>query len=400
MTLNVGLVGCGGRGRGAAVMALRNAGYNDVKLIAVADAFAPMAKGAAEALKVECEDKVDVPPARVFSGLDCCQRLLETDVDVVLHCEPPGFRPRHVAASVAAGKHVFAEKPVATDIPGLRIFDDAVQSAKKKKLSLLVGHHLRHETKHIEPIKMLHDGAIGDVLYTRIFFNMGVLWTRPRRDGQSEMEHQVTNWYYFNWLSGDQIVEQHVHDIDVMNWMMRDEHPVSASGMGGRQARLGPEYGEIFDHHFVEFVYPNGVHGYSQCRQINNCWDSFSEHAVGTKGRLDIEGHGTAVLTIDGKEPIRWKREHDGHQIEMDTLFGTIGRGDIVNTGDIAVTATTTAILGRMATYCGKIVTWDDCVNSTLDIFPKSLAWDAAPNSKPFADGTYPSPIPGQTQAF
>ncbi|GHT35033.1 oxidoreductase [Planctomycetales bacterium] len=400
-TIKIGLIGCGGRGRGAVVNALKNTSTSDVKVVAIADAFPDRVASTAELLAKQFADKTDIPPERQFSGLDCHEKLLKTDADVVLLCEPPGFRPSHFAAAVESGKHIFAEKPVAVDSPGVRKFIEANEKAKKNKQIVLVGHHLRFEKKHTIPIEMVHNGAIGDITYVRIFFDTGYLWTRPRKDGQTEMEHQVNNWYYFNWLSGDHIVEQHVHDIDVMNWFLGDRHPVEANGMGGRCVRIGKDFGEIFDHHSVEYVFEErGIRGYSDCRQINNCWNSFSEHVYGTKGELHIEGHGTSVLQIKGKEPQSWKRDYDGHQAEMDFLFGAITKGEEFNNGGIGATATLTAILGRMATYSGNVVKWDDALNSTLDTFPKSLAWDADPGPKPDELGIYPCAQPGKTKAW
>ena len=402
--IKIGLIGCGGRGRGAARNALLNAGYPNVKLTAIADAFPQILDATVKTFSTPesgLADKIDLPEERRFSGLDCCEQLLKTDVDVVLLCEPPGFRPRHFQAAIDAGKHVFAEKPVAVDAPGVNIFRNVSKKAADNKQVVVVGHHLRYENKHTESIKMIHDGAIGELLYMRIFFNTGYLWTRPRREGQTEMQHQVSNWYYFNWLSGDHIVEQHVHDIDVMNWMNRDMLPTEANGMGGRQVRIGKEFGEIFDHHAVEYTYANGVKGISCCRQINNCWNAFTEHAYGTLGHVDMDGHGLVKMYIRGKEPITWKRDKDGHQTEMDVMFKVIaGEGDYLNTGVQAADATLTAILGRMATYSGKRVTWEEASNSKLDLFPQSLAWDADPGPKPDDRGIYPCAVPGQTVAF
>lgn len=400
-TIRVGLVGCGGRGRGAAYNALHNSGYPNVKLTAIADAFQYAVDGTAKLFSEQYADKTDLPAERQFVGLDCCERLVETDVDVVLLCEPPGFRPRHCLTAIEAGKHVFAEKPVATDAPGVRIFRDAAAKAETGGKCFLVGHHLRFEKKHTEPIEMIHAGEIGELKYMRIFFNTGYLWTRPRREGQTEMEHQVSNWYYFNWLSGDHIVEQHVHDIDVMNWMAGDKTPLSANGTGGRQVRIGRDFGEIFDHHSVEYTYENEVRGFSVCRQINNCWGAFSEHAYGTKGHVDMDGHGMVWLHREGKDTIQWRRDsRTGHQVEMDVLFDAVANGKNLNTGNYAADATMTAILGRMATYSGRVVSWNDGANSELDLFPKTLAWDADPGPKPAADGIYPCAMPGISKAW
>ena len=398
-TIRIGLVGCGGRGGGAAWNALNNEATKEVKLFAVADAFQNQVDGFARNFSRDFPEKTDLPPERRFVGLDCCEQLLKTDCDVVLLCQPPGFRPRTFKAAIESGKHVFAEKPVAVDAPGVRIFMTANAQAKKNKQVVAVGHHLRFERKHYEPIKMVHDGAIGEVLYARVFFNTGAIWNRSRREGMTEMQYQVNNWYHFNWLSGDHIVEQHVHDIDVMNWFMKDQHPTSANGMGGRSFRV-PSTSEIFDYHFVEYVFENGVRGFSACRQIPGCWDSFSEHIYGTKGHLDIDGHGNSRLYVNGKDPQIWQRTSDGHQDEMDVFFDAIANDNYFNNGDIAAASTMTAVLGRMATYSGKVVTWDDAMKSELDTFPKELAWDADPGPKPDANGNYPCAIPGTTVAW
>lgn len=388
--IRIGLVGCGGRGRGAAENALRSRPSGQVVLHAVGDAFSQMVTGTAKLFTERYPEQTDLMPERQFSGLDCCQKVLETNVDVVLLCEPPGFRPRNVAAAIAANKHVFAEKPVATDSHGVAIFRNAVTVAEEKGLSLMVGHHLRYEQKHTESIAAIHDGEIGDLLYCRIFFNSNGVWNRPRKPTETEMEHQINNWYYFNWLSGDHIVEQHVHDIDVMNWINKDKTPVSANGMGGRAVRIGPQYGEIFDHHSVEYFYDNGVYGFSNCRHIPNCWDSFSEFAYGTKGFVAMQGHGNVELYVDGKLKRSWKRILDGHQTEMDVFFRSLSQGEYINTGHGGADATMTAILGRLATYTGNIIRWDDAVKADQNLFPPVLTWDAAPGPKPGPDGIYP----------
>ncbi len=395
--LKFGLVGCGGRGRGAVINAFDNTATKNIKLTALADAFDHAVNSTEQLFKSERPDQCDIPQEQMYSGVDAGLKLIENaDVDLVLLCEPPGIRTRNVLAAAKAGKHIFSEKPVATDPVGVRIIMEAAEVAEQKGKVLVVGHHLRYEDKHIEPIKMLHDGAIGELLYTRVYFNTAGVWTRPRKEGETEMQHQLNNWYYFNWLSGDHIVEQHVHDIDVMNWMAGDRHPVSANGMGGRQTRISPDHGEIFDHHTVEFIYDDGVRGFSYCRHAPNCWDAFSEHAVGTNGTLDIDGHGRSILKINGKSPRVWERNHDGHQIEMDVMFDAITSGKKLNVGKQGAIATQTAILGRMASYSGKEISWDAAMNSTLDLFPKEMTWDADPGPKPGPDGIYPCAIPGR----
>ncbi len=409
-TIRIALVGAGGRGAGAAVNALQNASNPNVKLVAIADAFKEPLERSLKAIQSNCKDKVDVAEDRKFVGLDGFQKAIDCGVDMVLLCSPPGFRPMQFEAAVKAGKQIFMEKPVAVDAPGVRRILAANEEAKKKKLAVAVGHHLRHEAKHQEIIKRIHDGAIGQLMYLRAYFNSSGVWFRPRKPGQTEMEFQVNNWYYFNWLSGDHIVEQHVHDLDVMNWMMKDTNPVEANGMGGRQVRT-PEWGEaqgvgrsgvgeIFDHHAVEFTYADGAKMFSFCRHQPGTWGSFSEHAHGAKGRAAIDGHGTSELFVDGRDPQRWKRDKDGHQTEMDDLFAALAAGKDYNEGDFAARATMTAIFGRMATYSGQVVKWDEALNSKLDLSPSGYTWDATPQPKPNADGSYPCATPGVTKAW
>jgi len=397
--IKIALVGAGGRGAGAAVNALQNASHKNVKLVAIADAFADRLEGSLRAIQSQCTGQVDVPESRRFIGLDAYQKAIESGADLVLLCSPPGFRPTHFEAAVRAGKNVFMEKPVAVDAPGYRRIQAANAEARKKGLAVAVGHHLRHTPSYRDVVNQIHDGRVGDLMFVRVYFNTEGIWVRPRKPDQTEMQYQVNNWYHFVWLSGDHIVEQHVHDLDVGNWMAQG-HPVEANGMGGRQVRVAPGIGEIFDHHTVEFTYANGLKMFSQCRQIPNCWGSFSQHAHGTKGYADIDGGGQATLTVAGAPARHRKSQPDGHQLEMNDLFAAILAGKPYNEVGWAADSTMTAILGRMATYSGKLVSWEDAVRSELDLLPERFAWDAEPRSKPGADGVYPCAIPGVTSAW
>jgi myo-inositol 2-dehydrogenase / D-chiro-inositol 1-dehydrogenase len=396
-TIKIALVGCGGRGTGAAAQALNTKA--NVRLVALADAFRNRLDTSYQTLATQHAARMDVPEERKFVGLDAYQKAIDCGADVVFLCTPPGFRPVQFAAAVAAGKHVFMEKPLATDGPGIRQIIATNKVAKQKGLAAAVGFHLRHETKHREVVRRIHDGQIGKVDLLRAYFDMGQLWFRLRQAGDTEMRHQVRNWYHFTWIGGDHIVEQHVHDLDVCNWI-RDAHPVEAQGMGGRQVRIGPKYGEIFDHHSVEFTYPDGTKLFSFCRQIPRCWNSFSQHAHGTKGLVDIEGHGVATLKIDGQPSQKWRRDQDGHQVEQDDLFAALTAGQTPNEVDSAATSTLTAIMGRMATYSGQVVHWDDAMNSDLKLVPEQLTWDTVPPAKPDKNGVYPCAIPGVTKAW
>ncbi|MCY3020631.1 MAG: Gfo/Idh/MocA family oxidoreductase [Planctomycetota bacterium] len=399
-TIKIALVGAGGRGTGAVVNVLSNAAHRNVKLVAIADAFPEKVEGARALLAKKFGDKVDVPDDRKFDGLDCHLKVLDSGADLVLLCSPPGFRPLHFEAAVKAGKHIFMEKPVAVDAPGYRRVKAANEEAKKKNLAVAVGHHLRHTASYCEAMKLIHEGALGDLKLLRAYFNTNGIWVRPRKPDMTEMQYQVNNWYHFVWLSGDHIVEQHVHDIDVCNWMAQG-HPTEANGMGSRNVRKAPGIGEIFDNHFVEFTYPNGVKMYSQCRQIPGCWGAFSQHADGTKGHADLQGgNGEAVLQVAGQEPKRWPKQKDGHQTEIDDLFAALLAKQPYNEADWAADSTMTAILGRMATYSGQTVSWDNAVKSEYSYMPERLAWDAVPKSKPGPDGVYPCAIPGVTKPW
>jgi myo-inositol 2-dehydrogenase / D-chiro-inositol 1-dehydrogenase len=397
--IKIALIGCGGRGLSAAVQAIRNAAGARVKLVALADAFQERVDSAHRIIGTQLPDRVDVPPERRFVGLDAYQKATECDVDMVLLCGPPGFRPAQFEAAVAAGRHVFMEKPVATDAPGVRRIMAANELAKQKGLAVAVGHHLRHEVKHRDAIARIHDGAIGDLQYLRAYFNSTGVWVRARQPDDTEMQYQVRNWYYFTWLSGDHIVEQHVHDLDIGNWMAQAV-PVEAQGSGGRQVRIGPEYGEIFDHHTVEFTYANGLKMFSYCRHIPRCWNSFSQHAHGTKGSVHIEGHGRAEIRIADQPPVRLERGPDGHQLEHDHLFAALLEGRPYNEGDYGASSTMTAILGRLASYSGQLIRWDDALNSQVDLCPESLEWDAETKVKPGPDGLYACAMPGITKVI
>jgi myo-inositol 2-dehydrogenase / D-chiro-inositol 1-dehydrogenase len=399
-TIKVALIGCGGRGTGAANNALGTEGK--VKLIAMADVFEDRLQRSLKALKGEKGDLVDVPKERQFVGFDAYQKALATDADLVLLTTPPGFRPMHFDAAVKAGKHIFMEKPVAVDGAGVRSVLATAEEARKKKLSVGVGLERRHRGSYLEAMKRVHDGDIGDVIYMRVYWNNAGHGYEVRDPDDSEMAHQVRNWYYFPWLGGDQIVETHVHLMDVANWV-KGKHPVSANGMGGRQVKKDNRFGQNYDHHYVEFEYDDGIRLISQCRNIPNCWDVCSEHIVGTKGMLEI-GEGRDAR-ITGANPWHYPAHiGPGHvnpyQVEHDVLFESIRSGNPIDESQYGAESTMTAILGRHATYSGKVVTWKDALNSNLRLAPEDqkYAWDANPPVMPDKDGDYPIAIPGVTQ--
>lgn len=361
--LKVGLIGCGGRGTGAAVQALSTQG--PVELVAMADAFPDRLKDALHQLKDKdhgVEARVKVTPERCYTGFDAAQKLIDSDVDVVLLCTPPHFRPQHFEAAVAAGKHVFFEKPVAVDGFGVRKVLAAAAVAREKKLSVVCGLQRHHQKGYLETMQRVQDGAIGDIVAARCAWNMGFLWSRERKENWSDMEWQLRNWLYFVWLSGDHIVEQHVHNLDVVNWA-KGMHPKRALGMGGRQVRTAPQFGNIFDHHAVQFEYPDGTWMFSECRQIEGCRNDVSEHLLGSKGQVHMDGE---RWSIEGATPWKYTGEQNNpYQSEHDALFDSIRNGKAHNEAVYVAESTLTAIMGRMATYSGSEISWDDALNAS-----------------------------------
>lgn len=391
-TIKIALIGCGGRGTGACSQALSTEG--PVKLVAMADAFRDRLDGSYNNLKRSFKDRVDVPEDKKFIGLDAYQKAIDSGVDMVLLTTPPGFRPIHFEAAVKAGKNVFMEKPVATDAGGIRKVLAAAEEAKKKDLKVGVGLQRRHQAPYLETIKRLHDGAIGDIVDMRIYWNGQTPWVIPRQPHWTEMEYQMRNWYYFVWICGENICEQHVHNLDVAHWV-KDAVPVKANGMGGREVRKGKDYGETFDHHCVEFEYADGSHVFSQCRHIPGCWDVVTEYAHGTKGTSQPGGW----INVPGGQNYNFSgHSKDPYQVEHDDLFAAIRANKKYNEATYAANSTMMAILGRMCTYSGKEITWDEALNSKLSVMPKEYSFTATPPTVPDAEGNYPIPVPGKTR--
>ena len=400
-TIRIGLVGCGGRGSGAAQQALNTAG--NVKLVAMGDAFADQLDASLQLLSKQFEGRpgrVDVAPEKKFVGFDAYQKVIDSGVDLVIFATPPGFRPIHFEAAVNAGKNIFIEKPVATDSPGVRRVLEANKIALEKNLKVGVGLQRHHQYPYIDIIKRIHDGAIGDVVALRVYWNQSGVWDprKTREEVRTEMEYQMRNWYYYNWLSGDHIVEQHIHNLDVGNWV-KGSYPVRAHGMGGREVRKDKRYGEIFDHHAVEFEYVDGSRMFSQCRHIRNTWNSVTEHAIGTKGKADLSGY--RIETDGGKSKWRSDAEkNEPYQTEHDDLFAAVRENRAYNEVENGAYSTMTAILGRMATYSGKVIEWSDALASNHSIMPARFAWDADPPTLPNANGEYAIPVPGVTKVL
>lgn len=392
--LKIALIGCGGRGTGAAANAL-DADPRTV-LVAMADAFEDRLNSSLAALKKTHGDRIKVTPETSFVGLDGYKRAIASDVDVVLLCEPPHFRPMHLRAAVEAGKHIFAEKPVAVDAPGYRSVLESTEMARQKGLCIVSGLCWRYHKPTIETVKRIQDGAVGDIITIQETYNTGHIGGRDRDPKLTEMQFQLRNWYCFTWLSGDHNVEQHIHSLDKSLWLMHDEPPAAAWGMGGRQVRTEmPKFGNIYDHHAVCYEYANGVRVYSYCRQHANCWTDTTDQVFGTKGRAIILNQ----WRIDGPETWAYKGEGTNMYVaEHEALFSAIRKGEPINNGVYMARSTMMAIMGRMATYTGQRITWEEAVNSTEALVPSAYTWDAKPPIVPDEQGRYPVAIPGITE--
>lgn len=366
--IKVGVIGCGGRGTGAAIDAA-NADPN-VVVWAMGDVFADKMKGSEGWMKDQLKDRYQVTPERQFMGFDSYKQVLASGVDYVVLAAPPCFRPQHFMAAIQAGKHVFFEKPVAVDIWGIKMVMAAADMAKAKGLGVAAGTQRRHDLGYRETIDRIHNGSIGDIVSMCAYWNQGGLWMNPRQEAWSDLEWQLRNWLYFTWISGDHIVEQHVHNIDVCNWAMKD-HPAKAVALGGRQVRTDPAYGHVFDHFAVEFEYANGVKMHSYCRQQDGTASRVSEMIFGSKGRSNGSGNiwGSQEWRYSGQRPNPYMQEHK-HLLE------SIKAGKPINEGRQVAESTMTAIMGRMAAYTGQEVKWDDLMKLDTRTFPDKLVFE------------------------
>ena len=403
--IKIGLIGCGGRGTGALLDALGaatkviypSAGYHtedvaqdarigkkNIKVVALADLFDDRLAGCRAQL---AKLGIELSKEMCFTGFEAYEQLLAVaEINYVILATPPHFRPAHLKAAVEAGKHVFMEKPGAVDAPGVRMVIEAGELAKVKGLGIAAGTQRRHMKSYQETIKRLADGAIGDVVYAKCYWNGGQIWVIQRQPGWSDMEWQLRNWNYFTWLAGDHIVEQHVHNIDVMNWVV-GTHPIRAvSGLGGRQVRVGEEYGYIFDHFAVEFQYPGGVSMFSQCRQINGCQHLVGEVVVGTRGISNckdrIKPTTGDLWRFREKGPNPYKQEHED-------LIASISAGNPINEARTVAESTLTAIIGREAVYSGKAVDWDTAMKSTTRLGPDEYRFGPYPTPEVAMPGVY-----------
>jgi len=398
--IKVAVIGCGGRGTGAAVQALMS--KQNVKIVAMADAFKDRLDECYKNVAGELANAgagtkgtLDVPEERKFVGFDGYLKAIPL-ADVVILATPPGFRPIHFEEAVKQGKHIFMEKPVATDPAGVQRVLAAAKIAKQKKLNVVVGlqRHYQDSYRALFAKKEM----IGEITSMQAWWNNDGVWTRPRKAGQTEMEYQMRNWYYFVWLCGDHITEQHIHNLDVINWF-KNGYPVKAQGFGGRQVRKSKEHGEIFDHHYVEFHYADGSILNSQCRHMPGTSSKVDELLVGTKGKIYCDA--ARITDLRGKTIFQFdkSKERNPYQTEHDELFAAIAKGEYKYAdAENGAYSTMTSILGRMATYSGQVIDWDKAINSGLNLHPSVYAFDAAAPVNPGPDGFYPVPVPGVTK--
>jgi predicted dehydrogenase len=372
--MRIGLIGCGGRGTAAAENALVASPEN--VLVAVGDAFADFANGSVNKLRRNdsVKDRVQVPADHVFVGFDAYKKVIDCGVDVIILATPPHFRPEHLAYAVEKGKHSFVEKPVAVDAPGVRSIIETCKKAKEKNLAVVSGLCWRYHPTVRETVqRIVDDKAIGDIVAIQSNYNASQLWHRGDDPKWSRMEYQIRNWLYFHWLSGDCIGEQAVHSLDKTAWLQGDIHPTRAFGMGGRQQRIEPEFGDVYDHHTVFYEYPTGVPVYFTCRQQNNVSNLVDEVVLGTKGRAQV-----LEFKIEGETAWQGKKDPkiDMYVIEHQHLFNSIRDGKPINNGHYMANSTMLAIMGRMCTYTGQALTWDKCFHSQERLGPSEYAWN------------------------
>lgn len=377
-TLRVGLIGCGGRGTGAALDTL----YADpnTKIIAIGDTFADQTDRCLKTLQEneKVGNRVTVDPDHVFVGFDAYKSVIDCGVDVVLLATPPHFRPEQLAYAVEQGKHCFVEKPVGVDASDVSSVQATCELAKQKDLTIVSGLCWRYDKGVLATMQKIQEGAIGDIIAIESSYNANTLWHRGHKPEWSQMEYQIRNWFYHTWLSGDHIVEQAVHSLDKTAWLLDDASPASAVGIGGRQQRTDEKYGHIFDHHVVFYKYDNGVPVYFTCRQQDNCKTHVDELVLGTKGKARILAHkieGENKWRYRGPKPSMYREEHAA-------MYRSIREGETINNGDYMANSTMIAIMGRMCTYTGQELTWEQATNSKEKLGPDSYVWGDAPTGE------------------
>lgn len=394
--IKVGLVGCGGRGTGAAFEALQAS--KSVKLVAMGDAFEDMLNSSYSKIAAQFKDQVDIPAKRKFTGLDAYRKVI-AECDAVILATPPPFRPAHFEEAIQSNKHVFMEKPLAVDVPGYRKILEVGKLAEEKKLNVVVGLQNRYDISYQEMISKIREGLLGEIVSVDVYYNVGAPMIHPRQSGQTELEYQLRNWRYFGWLWGGQLAGQAIHQIDVINWVMQD-YPILASGNGGRQLFSGPNQGNTFDHQYVEYEYPNGIKMHVQCRTMDNCGVRQGFYIRGTKGYADERSR---IFSLNNQVIWRYRDIDEmvgSSQLEQNVFINAVSKGPYVNNTAYGANSTLTTIIGRMATHSGQPVKLEEALASDLSIVPDRLTWDAKMPDEPDANGNYAIPIPGKTRVI
>ncbi len=384
-TIRVGLIGCGGRGSGAAVNVMTADKY--AKIVALADMFDDRLVQCRQQLSRKHAEQFTVDDDHCYLGIDAYQKLIDNaDVDVVCLCSPPHFRAMQLEAAIKAGKHVFCEKPIAVDPTGVRKVLELSKLAKEKKLNLVSGLCWRYDRGVKATIEQIKNGAIGDIVATQEDYLTGTLWQRTRQEGWSDMEYQMRNWLYYRWLSGDHIVEQFIHSLDKSLWLHDDKPPVSAYGLGGRQVRTGEEFGDIYDHFSIVYEWEDGTRTFAHTRQMSDCFNQVEDFIYGTKGTAKILDNTISSESgkwkFEGEKPSMYDEEHRA-------LFSAIRDGNVINNGEYMCYSTLMAIMGREACYSGKVIKWDELLNSPMDLSPHTYEFGAAPSVSVPVPGKY-----------
>jgi myo-inositol 2-dehydrogenase / D-chiro-inositol 1-dehydrogenase len=390
--IRVGMIGCGGRNSGAADQALT--ADKGARLVAMCDIFMDRVKGVREALKARKGDQVTVSDGYCCAGFDGYKRVIEAS-DVVVIANAAKFHPLQTLRAVEAGRHVFVEKPHGIDPAGMKVVQQAAELAKQKGLCLVSGLHSRYHTGYAETVQRIHDGQIGDVVAIEENFLRGPYGVIDRKPGLSEVQWQCSTQYHFRWLSGDDVVQSLVHNLDRASWVMHNQVPAKCHGLGGRSSMIEPIYGDVFDHHSVVYEHANGVPIYAFCRTTTGCYNKYSSVVFGSKGKADIMG-----CRIWGETNWRWTGRCDPYQREHDVLFKAIRDGKPVNNGDYMIPSTMVAIMGQISCYTGKEITWEQINKSEFYYPPKAEECydEMVPPVLPGPDGSYPVPVPGRTK--
>ncbi len=396
-TLKVGMIGCGGRNTGAGAQALK--ADKGARLVAMCDIFLDRVKGAREAIRNECRDQVDVPDDRCLTGFDAYKQVIALS-DVVCIANAAKFHPLHAMAAIQAGKHVFVEKPHGIDPAGVKLIARACALAKERNLGIVSGLHSRWHPGYAETVRRIHDGAIGDIVSIEENFLRAPYGITERKAGLTELQWQCSTQYHFHWLSGDDVPQSLVHNMDRASWAMKNAVPLKCHGLAGRSTMTSPIYGDVFDHHSVVYEFPKGVRVYAFCRTTTGCYDDYSSQVFGTKGRADI-----MAARIWGETDWRWQaasndpHQVDPYQIEHDRLFAGIRSGKPVNNGDYLAQSTMITVMGQLSCYTGKEVTWE-LANASEFAYPPKPEYchdGMEPPTTPGPDGSYPVFKPGQT---